>query len=171
MRHHPHRRRSVALQRQVLHGGHALHSVRCGSCLSLPVGGNRQTAQDVWFLGDVDLHRTGDGRLLLYMEERRARLEQTGEERRLMPLAPAVTDLEQLKDRPAVAALLAWNAKAVEGAKFDRDELSIYIAREFIRDACAQLKAQGLTDFLSDVTCADFYPRQPRFEMAYHLLS
>jgi NADH-quinone oxidoreductase subunit C len=88
-----------------------------------------------------------------------------------MPLAPAVTDLEQLKDRPAVAALLAWNAKAVEGAKFDRDELSIYIAREYIRDACAQLKTQGLTDFLSDVTCADFYPRQPRFEMAYHLLS
>jgi NADH-quinone oxidoreductase subunit C len=88
-----------------------------------------------------------------------------------MPLAPAVTDLEQLKDRPALAALLAWNAKAVEGAKFDLDELSIYIAREFLRDACAQLKTQGQTDFLCDVTCADFYPRQPRFEMAYHLLS
>ncbi|HMF90060.1 MAG TPA: NADH-quinone oxidoreductase subunit C [Candidatus Angelobacter sp.] len=88
-----------------------------------------------------------------------------------MPLAAPVTDLEQLKDRPVVAALLAWNVNAVEEAKFDRDELSIYIAREFIRDACAHLKAQGLTDFLSDVTCADFYPRQPRFEMAYHLLS
>ncbi len=88
-----------------------------------------------------------------------------------MTLAPAVTDLEQLKDRPVVAALLAWNANAVEGAKFDHDELSIYMARESIREACAQLKAQDLTDFLSDVTCADFYPRQPRFEMAYHLLS
>jgi NADH-quinone oxidoreductase subunit C len=88
-----------------------------------------------------------------------------------MPLAPAVTDLEQLEDRPALAALLAWNPKAVTGAKFDRDEFSIYVAREFIREACVQLKAQGLTDFLSDLTCADFYPRQPRFEMAYHLLS
>ena len=88
-----------------------------------------------------------------------------------MPLAPAITDLEQLKDRPAVAALLHWNASAVQGAKFDRDELSIYIARESVREACAQLKAQGLIDFLADVTCADFYPRQPRFEMAYHLLS
>jgi NADH-quinone oxidoreductase subunit C len=88
-----------------------------------------------------------------------------------MPLAPAITDLEQLKDRPAVAALLGWNASAVQDAKFDRDELTIYIARESIRDACVQLKAQGLTDFLCDVTCADFYPRQPRFEMAYHLLS
>jgi NADH-quinone oxidoreductase subunit C len=88
-----------------------------------------------------------------------------------MPLAPAITDLEQLKDRPLLAALLAWKPAAVEGARFDRDELSIYISRESIRDACVQLKAQGLTDFLSDVTCADFYPRQPRFEMAYHLLS
>jgi NADH-quinone oxidoreductase subunit C len=83
----------------------------------------------------------------------------------------AVTDLEQLKDRPMVAALLAWKQTAVEGAKFDCNELSIYVARELLRDACAQLKSQGLTDFLSDVTCADYYPRQPRFEMAYHLLS
>jgi len=88
-----------------------------------------------------------------------------------MPLAPAITDLDQLKVRPVLAALLAWNPRAVRSAKLDRDELTIYIAREFVRDACAQLKAQGSTDFLSDVTCADFYPRQPRFELAYHLLS
>jgi NADH-quinone oxidoreductase subunit C len=88
-----------------------------------------------------------------------------------MPLAPAVTDLEQLKDRPMVAALLAWNRSAVERAKFDRDELSLYIARPCIRGVCDQLKTQGLTDFLSDATCADYYPREPRFEIAYHLLS
>ena len=88
-----------------------------------------------------------------------------------MPLAPAITDLEQLKDRPFVAALLSWNASAVEGAKFDRDELSIYLTRESIREACAQLKQQGLIDYMSDLPCADFYPREPRFEMAYHLLS
>lgn len=88
-----------------------------------------------------------------------------------MALTPAVTDLDQLKDRPAVSALLAWNQSAVQGAKFDRNELSIYIARENIRDAISQLKSQGLINFLSDVTCADFYPREPRFELAYHLLS
>src|SRR6476661_9942414 len=88
-----------------------------------------------------------------------------------MPLAPPVTDIEQLKDRPFVADLLAWRASAVESARFDRNELTIYIAREAIREACARLKAQGLTDFLSDLTCADFYPREPRFELAYHLLS
>ena len=88
-----------------------------------------------------------------------------------MPFAPAITDLEQLKDRPFVAALLQWNQNAVEGAKFDRDELSIYVRREFIRQACEQLKAAGLVNFLSDLTCADYYPRQPRFELVYHLLS
>lgn len=88
-----------------------------------------------------------------------------------MPLTPAVTDLEQLKDRPMLASLLAWNQPAVEGAKLDRDELSVYIVRENIRDAVAHLKDRGLTDFLSDLTCADYYPREPRFEMAYHLLS
>ena len=88
-----------------------------------------------------------------------------------MPLAPPITDLEQLKDRPTVAALLQWNQSAVEGAKFDRDELSIYVRREVIRQACEQLKALGLVDFLSDLTCADYFPRQPRFEVAYHLLS
>src|SRR5260370_7304794 len=88
-----------------------------------------------------------------------------------MPLAPAVTDLEQLKEKPVLAALLAWNASSVRSAKLDRDELSIYVTRESIRDACAWLKAQGLVDFLSDLTCADFYPRRPRFEMTYHFLS
>lgn len=88
-----------------------------------------------------------------------------------MPLGPPITDLEQLEDRPFLAALLAWKASAIEGAKFDRDELSIYLAREVIRDACAHLKQQGLIDYMSDLTCADFYPREPRFEMAYHLLS
>ena len=88
-----------------------------------------------------------------------------------MALAPPITDLEQLKDRPILSALLGWNASAVKKAKFDRDELSIYIGRENIREACSFLKAQGLTDFLSDVTCADYFPRDPRFELAYHLLS
>ena len=51
-----------------------------------------------------------------------------------MPLEPAITDLEQLKDRPALARLLARNAEAVDGAKFDRDELTIWIKRTFIRE-------------------------------------
>ena len=88
-----------------------------------------------------------------------------------MPVSPAISGVDQLKERPMVAALIGWNANAVQDARFDRNELTIYVARESIRGAIEFLKAQGLTDFLSDVTCADFYPREPRFEMAYHLLS
>ena len=88
-----------------------------------------------------------------------------------MALAPAITDLEQLKDRPVVASLLAWRPEAVQAARLDRDELTVFIARESVREACEHLKTAGLVNFLSDLTCADFYPREPRFEVAYHLLS
>lgn len=90
-----------------------------------------------------------------------------------MPLQPAITDLEQLKNHPAVAMLVAWNPAAVEGAKFDRDEMSIYLERSCIRDACALLRdnADCPFNFLADVTCVDWFPSEPRFEVVYHLLS
>jgi NADH-quinone oxidoreductase subunit C len=90
-----------------------------------------------------------------------------------MPLQPAITDLEELKNHPAVAKLLAWNPAAVEGAKFDRDEMSIYVERSSIRHVC-DLLCQN-TDFpfnyLADITCVDWFPSEPRFEVVYHLLS
>ncbi len=90
-----------------------------------------------------------------------------------MPLAPAITDLEQLKSHPAVARLLAWNSSSVVGVKFDRDEMTIYVDRANIREACAILRDDPECDFnfLSDITCVDWYPAEPRFEVVYHLLS
>ena len=54
-----------------------------------------------------------------------------------MALAPAVTDIEQLKGHPAVARVAGWNPRAVEGVKFDRDEMTIYVERSAIRQAMA----------------------------------
>jgi NADH-quinone oxidoreductase subunit C len=90
-----------------------------------------------------------------------------------VPLAPAITDLEQLKSHPAVAGLVAWNATAVEGAKFDRDEMTIFIERGSLRQACVLLREYPACpfNFLSDITCVDWYPAEPRFEVVYHLLS
>jgi NADH-quinone oxidoreductase subunit C len=90
-----------------------------------------------------------------------------------MPIAPAITDLGQLKSHPAVARLLEWNPSSVTGVKFDRDEMTIYVARENLREACALLRddPECAFNFLSDVTCVDWFPAEPRFEMAYHLLS
>ncbi len=90
-----------------------------------------------------------------------------------MPLTPPITKLEELLERPALAALLAWNREAVQSAKFDRNELTIYVQRGTIREACAVLKnsAEAQINFLSDLTCVDLYPSEPRFEVVYHLLS
>jgi NADH-quinone oxidoreductase subunit C len=90
-----------------------------------------------------------------------------------MPLAPAVTDLEQLKNHPAVARLLAWNPAVVQEVKFDRDEMTIYVERGAIREACALLKEDPACpfNFLSDITCVDWLPSEPRFDVVYHLLS
>src|SRR5262245_58502926 len=79
--------------------------------------------------------------------------------------------MEQLKQRPAMAALLEWNSAAVPGAQFDRDELSVFIDRAYIREACALLKSKASFNFFSDLTCVDWHPWVPRFEVIYHLLS
>jgi NADH-quinone oxidoreductase subunit C len=86
---------------------------------------------------------------------------------------PAVTDLEQLKGHPAIAKLLAWNSAAVEGAKFDREEVTVTLERSAIRDACVLLRDDPGCPFnyLADLTCVDWFPSEPRFEVVYHLLS
>lgn len=90
-----------------------------------------------------------------------------------MPWPPAITDIEQLKDRPEVALLLASETIAVEGVKFDRDELTIWVERTGLREACRALKDNRELDYnaLMDVTCVDWYPNSPRFEVVYHLFS
>jgi NADH-quinone oxidoreductase subunit C len=90
-----------------------------------------------------------------------------------MALAPAITDIELLKDHPALAVLLAWNKAGVEAAKFDRDEITIWVPAALIRDACSVLRDSKTfpCNFLEDVTCVDWYPSEPRFEVVYHLLS
>ena len=90
-----------------------------------------------------------------------------------MALSPPITDIEQLKTHPALARLLEWSSSAVKEVKFDREEMTIYVNRDHIREACAILKENSVCpfNFLSDVTCVDWYPSEPRFEVIYHLLS
>jgi NADH-quinone oxidoreductase subunit C len=90
-----------------------------------------------------------------------------------MVLAPAITDLELLKDHPALAVLLAWNKAGVEAAKFDHNEMTVWVPAGMIVQACTVLR-EGKDfpcNFLEDVTCVDWYPSEPRFEVVYHLLS
>jgi NADH-quinone oxidoreductase subunit C len=90
-----------------------------------------------------------------------------------MALSPAVTDLEQLKGHPAVARIVGWNSSALQESKFDREELTLYVERWALREACVLLRDDPACAFnyLADVTCVDWYPSDPRFEVVYHLLS
>ena len=67
---------------------------------------------------------------------------------------------------PAVAALQSL----ATAAKFDRGELTITVAAGDIIASCNAAKTTGF-NFLEDVTCVDWYPRDPRFQVTYHILS
>ena len=90
-----------------------------------------------------------------------------------MPVNAAITEIEQLKGHPAVARLSEWNPEVIKGVKFDREEMTIYVERSAIREACALLREHSACpfEFLSDITCVDWHPSEPRFEVVYHLLS
>ncbi len=90
-----------------------------------------------------------------------------------MALAPAITDLQQLKEHPAIARLLAWDAGCITEVRYDRDEMTVYLRVGSIREACVLLRddADCAFNYLSDLTCVDWFPQEPRFEVIYHLLS
>ena len=77
---------------------------------------------------------------------------------------------EGLAQNVAIQALRAAHPDAVTNAKFDRGELTLKIAREHIRAAATLVQKSGY-NFLEDVTCVDWYPSEPRFQVTYHVLS
>jgi NADH-quinone oxidoreductase subunit C len=78
--------------------------------------------------------------------------------------------LDGMAQNVAIQAMLAAHPDAIVNAKFDRDELTLVIAADQIRAACRTLRQAGY-NFLEDVTCVDWYPLEPRFQVTYHILS
>lgn len=78
--------------------------------------------------------------------------------------------LKAQAENRAVASLLAALPDAVLDATFDRDELTLTIAKDQIRAAAAVVQHAGY-NFLEDVTCVDWYPSEPRFHVVYHIVS
>jgi NADH-quinone oxidoreductase subunit C len=89
-----------------------------------------------------------------------------------MDAAPLGKDsvLEAHANNRAIASLLSSLPDSLVDAKFDRGELTLTIARDQIRAACVTLQAAGY-NFLEDVTCVDWFPSEPRFQVTYHILS
>jgi NADH-quinone oxidoreductase subunit C len=71
---------------------------------------------------------------------------------------------------PAIEAIETALPAALLDAKFDRGELTLKIAREHIRAVATLVQNSGY-NFLEDVTCVDYYPAEPRFQVIYHIVS
>ena len=69
--------------------------------------------------------------------------------------------------------LRLWNANAVAEVIEFRGETTIVVPREFLRAAAARCHQQTALQYnlLTDATCVDRYPHEPRFELNYHLVS
>jgi NADH-quinone oxidoreductase subunit C len=78
--------------------------------------------------------------------------------------------LREKSNHPAIVAILAWNADALTEARWDRDELTLTIAREDIVGAAKTVQQAGY-NFLEDVTAVDWFPATPRFQISYHIVS
>ncbi|MBL8292732.1 MAG: NADH-quinone oxidoreductase subunit C [Bryobacterales bacterium] len=75
---------------------------------------------------------------------------------------------DTLKEIRVVQALEALPSAVVAG-KVDRNELTLEIEPARIVEVCRLLKDTLQFNRLSAVTCVDWYPTEPRFEVIYHL--
>jgi NADH-quinone oxidoreductase subunit C len=70
---------------------------------------------------------------------------------------------------PENSAVKALAPLAID-AKWDRQELTITVAKDSIVAACEASNSAGFT-FFEDLTAVDWYPQEPRIQLSYHLLS
>jgi NADH-quinone oxidoreductase subunit C len=78
---------------------------------------------------------------------------------------------DNLRDRPVAAAVEAFDSEAITTGKLERGELTVEIAPAKIASVCGFLKYDQQFVRLSSVTAVDWYPKEPRFEVVYHLHS
>jgi NADH-quinone oxidoreductase subunit C len=84
-----------------------------------------------------------------------------------------VTQLANANANVVVEQLRAWNAGAVSRVLEYRGETTIVVPRELLRATAQQCKENTALNFnlLSDATCVDRFPVEPRLELNYHLVS
>jgi NADH-quinone oxidoreductase subunit C len=84
-----------------------------------------------------------------------------------------VTEKTSESSNPAVEALRKWSANAIDEVIEFRDETTIVVARKVLLTTAARCRDDGALQFnlLTDATCVDRFPLDPRFELNYHLVS
>jgi NADH-quinone oxidoreductase subunit C len=78
--------------------------------------------------------------------------------------------LEAHANNRAITSLLSYSPDSILDAVFDRNELTLTVPRDQIREVCRTVQSAGY-NFLETVTCVDWYPSEPRFQVTYHILS
>jgi NADH-quinone oxidoreductase subunit C len=84
-----------------------------------------------------------------------------------------VTQLANANAHVVIEQLRAWNAKAVAEVIEYRSETTIVVPPALLRLTAQQCKENPALKFnlLSDITCIDRFPIEPRFELNYQLVS
>ena len=84
-----------------------------------------------------------------------------------------MTQLAKVNASVVVEQLRGWNAQAVSQVVEYRGETTIVVPKELLRATAQQCRDNPALNFnlLSDATCVDRFPVEPRFELNYHLLS
>ena len=84
-----------------------------------------------------------------------------------------MTQLANADARLVVERLRAWNPDAVSQVLEHRGETTIVVPKELLRATARQCRDNPALTFnlLSDATCVDRFPVEPRFELNYHLVS
>ena len=72
-----------------------------------------------------------------------------------------------------IERLRAWSSDAISEIIEYRGEITIVLPRNVLREAAFRCRDDKQLQFnlLSDATCVDRYPVEPRFELNYHLVS
>jgi NADH-quinone oxidoreductase subunit C len=84
-----------------------------------------------------------------------------------------VTEATSQNANVVVEALRAWSANAISEVIEFRGETTIVLARKLLRTVAERCRDEEKLQFnlLTDATCLDRFPMEPRFELNYHLVS
>lgn len=84
-----------------------------------------------------------------------------------------MTESSSQKGNVVVECLQSWSQQAVAEVIEFRGETTVVVPRNLFRAAAERCRSDNKLQFnlLTDATCVDRYPVEPRFELNYHLVS
>jgi NADH-quinone oxidoreductase subunit C len=78
---------------------------------------------------------------------------------------------EQIQDSPLVTALTEQFEGAIQSGSMQHEQIVLYVDPAQIVAVCRHLRDTASFNRVSTVTCLDWYPQEPRFEVVYELHS